>query len=59
VCDEVWAAAHARLRGIRLRRTGSVTSRWNATQIYQRKAEGWRVIHTHWSQTAPPPTPRP
>jgi len=44
---------------ILLRRTGSVTSRWNATQIYQRKAEGWRVIHTHWSQTAPPPAPRP
>jgi ketosteroid isomerase-like protein len=49
----------ALLTYILLRRTGSVTSRWNATQIYQRKAEGWRVIHTHWSQTAPPPTPRP
>ncbi len=44
---------------ILLRRNGSVTSRWNATQIYQKKAEGWRVIHTHWSQTATPPTPRP
>ncbi len=24
--------------------------RWNATQVYQHKKEGWRVIHAHWSQ---------
>ena len=29
------------------------TTRWNATQIYQRKKEGWRVIHSHWSATRP------
>ena len=29
---------------------GSVERHWNATQVYQRKKEGWRVIHTHWSQ---------
>jgi len=28
---------------------GGVTAFWNATQVYQRKTEGWRVIHTHWS----------
>ena len=28
---------------------GGVTAFWNATQVYQRKKEGWRVIHTHWS----------
>lgn len=38
-----------------VRRNGTVTSRWNATQVYQRKKEGWRVIHTHWSVTGPPP----
>jgi len=36
------------------RRIGGVTSRWNATQVYQRTPEGWRVIHTHWSMTNPP-----
>ncbi len=29
---------------------GTVTNFWNATQVYQRKQEGWRVIHTHWSK---------
>jgi hypothetical protein len=31
------------------RHNGAVTTQWNATQVYQRKKEGWRVIHTHWS----------
>ena len=42
-----------------LRRNGSATSRWNATQVYQKKAAGWRIIHSHWSQTAPPIAPAP
>jgi ketosteroid isomerase-like protein len=29
------------------------TGRWNSTQVYQRKKDGWRVIHSHWSQTRP------
>ena len=33
---------------------GSVTNYWNATQVYQMKEEGWRVIHTHWSKGNPP-----
>lgn len=36
-----------------VRRIGSVTSRWNATEVFQRKAQGWRLVHSHWSQTAP------
>jgi hypothetical protein len=28
---------------------GSATRYWNATQIYAKKPEGWRVIHPHWS----------
>jgi hypothetical protein len=36
------------------RHNGAVTSRWNATQVYQRTPQGWRVIHTHWSMTNPP-----
>jgi hypothetical protein len=33
-----------------VRHNGDVVSRWNATQVYERKAGGWRVVHTHWSQ---------
>ena len=29
---------------------GTVTTFWDATQVYQLKKEGWRVIHTHWSK---------
>lgn len=32
---------------------GTVTTIWNATQVYQMKKEGWRVIHTHWSKGQP------
>ena len=32
--------------------SGAGAARWKATVVYQQKAEGWRVIHTHWS--APP-----
>jgi hypothetical protein len=31
-------------------RNSAGTTRWNGTQVYQRKKEGWRVIHSHWSQ---------
>ncbi len=36
-------------------RNGAATTRWKGTQVYQRRTEGWRIIHTHWSaiQTAP------
>ncbi len=36
---------------ILVRHVGSDTTRWNATQVYQRKKEGWRIIHSHWSAT--------
>lgn len=31
------------------RHNGSATTYWNATQIYRKNLEGWRIIHTHWS----------
>jgi hypothetical protein len=31
-------------------RNGSLTRRWNATLVYRRNQEGWRVIHSHFSQ---------
>ncbi len=40
---------------ILVQRRGSTSSRWNGTQVYQKKDGRWRVIHTHWSQTAPAP----
>jgi hypothetical protein len=36
-----------------VRHLGTTTSRWNATQVYQRKKEGWRIVHSHWSATRP------
>jgi len=38
---------------ILVRHAGTTTTRWNATQVYQRKKEGWRIIHSHWSATSP------
>ena len=32
--------------------SGNSATRWNGTQVYQHKKDGWRVIHTHWSQIA-------
>jgi ketosteroid isomerase-like protein len=26
---------------------------WNATEVYQKMPEGWRIIHTHWSYVQP------
>jgi hypothetical protein len=34
-----------------VRHAGGATTRWNATQVYQRRKAGWRVIHSHWSET--------
>jgi uncharacterized protein (TIGR02246 family) len=31
----------------------SVLARWNATEVYQQAAGGWRIVHTHWSLTQP------
>jgi ketosteroid isomerase-like protein len=36
-----------------VRHIGTMTTRWNATQVYQRKKEGWRIVHSHWSETKP------
>ena len=36
-----------------VRHVGTATTRWNATQVYLRKKEGWRVIHSHWSENKP------
>lgn len=31
-----------------------VTVRWNSTSVYAQFGRQWRVIHSHWSLTAPP-----
>ena len=38
---------------ILVRHIGTMTTRWNATQVFERKKEGWRIIHSHWSETKP------
>ena len=40
-----------------VRSMGGVSDHWNATQVYLREAQGWKVIHTHWSMTNPPMQP--
>ncbi len=33
--------------------TGQVLNRWNATEVYGRIGGNWKIIHSHWSFTAP------
>jgi hypothetical protein len=33
-----------------VRHVGSAVTIWNGTQVYQKQKEGWRVVHTHWSE---------
>jgi len=30
-----------------------MTSRWNATEVYQRRNGSWKIVHTHWSYVQP------
>ena len=32
---------------IKFEKNGQV-SRWNTTEVYERRKEGWRIVHTHW-----------
>jgi len=34
---------------------GGTARRWNATEVYRKKKAGWRVIHSHFSNTAETP----
>jgi len=34
---------------------GSAVGHWNATQVYRRTPDGWRVLHAHWSPLTPAP----
>lgn len=34
-------------------RKGSAESRWNSTEVYRRTERGWKLVHSHWSQTQP------
>lgn len=29
--------------------------RWNCTEVYRHRSQGWRIIQTHWSFTHVPP----
>jgi len=30
---------------------GENTSRWHATEIYQRRGNDWKLIHSHWTES--------
>ncbi len=32
---------------------GALTRRWHATEVYQHRREGWRIIHSHFSAAKP------
>ncbi len=32
---------------------GGDEMRWNATEVYRRGEDGWRILHSHWSFTQP------
>jgi len=29
------------------------THGWNATEVYRRTEQGWRIVHTHWAYVKP------
>ncbi len=35
---------------------GGATVGWNCSEAFRRRDEGWRIVHTHWSFTAPETT---
>jgi ketosteroid isomerase-like protein len=37
------------------RRKDGKEPRWNATEVYHRTKDGWRIVHTHWSYIKPQP----
>ena len=49
------AGDSAVLTYVLVRHVGGSTTRWNGTVVYQRKKEGWRIIHSHWSTTKAEP----
>ena len=39
-----------------VQRKGSATRYWNATQVYRKGKDGWRIIHSHWSAAGKQPS---
>ncbi len=37
-------------------RNGSLEREWDATEVYQRKQAGWRIVHSHFSAAKQPGT---
>jgi uncharacterized protein (TIGR02246 family) len=35
------------------RTPGETESRWNTTEVYERRGGRWLIVHTHWSFTQP------
>jgi hypothetical protein len=30
---------------------GKITGRWHATEIYERRVNDWKLIHSHWTES--------
>lgn len=39
--------------GARIGDGPKTTSRWNATEVFQRRDSRWQIVHSHWSYTQP------
>lgn len=37
------------------RRKDGKGPRWNASEVYRKTRDGWRIVHTHWSYIKPQP----
>jgi len=35
-------------------RAAGLVKHWNTTEVYVHGANGWRIVHTHWSYVKPP-----
>jgi len=33
---------------------GGAKERWNSSQVFEKKKDGWRIVHAHWSRVQQP-----
>lgn len=55
--SRVQAMGDAAVLTFNYRRKDGVGPSWNATEVYRKGKEGWRIVHTHWSIATKPVAP--
>lgn len=51
--SQVQVAGETAVLTFNYRRKDGKEPRWNATEVYHRTRDGWRIVHTHWSYIKP------